>query len=330
MQAILINKQSPERALFIGEAQPPQARKGEVLIQVAAAGVNRADLLQRNGQYPPPAGASDLLGMEVSGRVVAVGENCQRWQVGDAVFALLPSGGYAEYVSVAEALCMPKPENLSWEQAAGIAEVFLTAYQALFSIAKLRSEERVLIHAGASGLGSAAIQLALSVNARVYCTAGTQAKRDFCQSLGATQTFDYQNENFADGIMMRSAGQGVHVIIDPIGAAHWQQNAACLAMDARWVLLGLLGGRTVESCDLLPLLQKRVQLQASTLRNRGLAYQSQLVADFSQFALPKFASGQLFPVIDQIYSWDQAEAAHAYMQNNQNLGKLILQVNPNL
>lgn len=311
-----------EEQMVLADWPKPIPGEGELLVAVAAAGVNRADILQKKGKYPPPTGASPLLGLEVAGTVAAVGAGLSNWQVGDRVMGLLPGGGYAQFALLHSQLAMPVPENLSFAEAAALPEVFLTAWQALVWLAKLQKQETVLIHAGASGVGTAAIQLAKALGAHVWVTASA-SKHARCQGLGASLTIDYKAKNFAEVIQEKTAGRGVDVIVDFIGAGYWQQNLQSLAMDGRLVMLAFLGGAKTET-NLAPLLQKRLSVYGSTLRSRPLQYQAALCKDLAAFLLPKLKNGMLKPVMHKVYDWQQAEDAHRDMEQNKNVGKIVL------
>lgn len=319
MDALLVK----DGALEAGQWPTPRPGAGELLVAVKAAGINRADLLQKAGKYPPPAGASPLLGLEVAGTVAAVGEGINNWQAGDRVFGLLPGGGYAQYAILHSQLAMPIPEELSFTEAAAVPEVFLTAWQALHWLARLQPGERVLVHAGASGVGTAAIQLAKALGAEVWATASA-GKHATCLSLGASKAIDYKQEDFEAVVRETTNGNGVDVIIDFLGASYWQKNLNSLALDGRLVMLAFLGGTKTDT-TLAPLLQKRISVFGSTLRSRSLAYQAALTKDLAAFMLPKLSSGELRPVIHQTYSWKEAEKAHNAMEQNKNTGKLLLE-----
>ncbi len=313
-----------EQVIEIAEVPQPALEQNQVLIRVKAAGINRADLLQKAGMYPPPAGASEILGLEVAGIVERSGSQVTKFKEGDLVFALLAGGGYAEYVTVHEGVVMSLPENLSFEQGAGIAEVFLTAHQALNWLGKIKSGDNVLIHAGASGVGTAAIQLAKVAGANAYVTAGSQEKIDFCKSLGAVEGVNYKtSQDMAADLKSLTNASGFDVILDFIGAPYAEVNTKTIAIDGRWVLLAFMGGTKAE-IDLTRVLIKRIQLKGSTLRARSIEYKSALVNSFSELYLDHFKSGKLKPDIDKIFDWQGAEDAHQYMENNLNKGKIIL------
>lgn len=309
----------------------PEPGPGEVLVRVHATALNRADLLQRRGLYPAPPGESDILGLEVSGSVESVGasvkglfEPCQR------VMALLCGGGYAEFVTVPEELLMPAPNNLSMSEAAAIPEAWLTAFQLLHFVARVREGEVVLIHAGASGVGSAAVQLVRLLGAVPLVTAGTSEKLALAKTLGAAHGFNYREDDYVEGVKGYTQGRGADVILDCIGGSSWEQNVSCLAVDGRWVLYGTLGGGRVQGDLLKRLLSKRGQLLCSLLRSRTLQYKSELVSSFSSLVLPHFSSGPVLlkPVVDSEFSLEEVSEAHQLMESNKNMGKIILNVIP--
>ena len=314
-------------ALYLGSWPRPQPGPHELLVEVAATAVNRADTLQRQGKYPPPPGESPLLGLEMAGTVVETGPEVQRWQVGDRVCGLLGGGGYAAYAVIHEDLAMPIPDGLSLVAAAALPEVFLTAYQALFWLARLQPGERVLVHAGASGVGTAAIQLARLHGAEVWVTASA-AKHDRCRALGAQLAIDYRQADFAAVVREQTQGQGVAVILDFLAAPYFQRNLDSLALDGRLVMLALMGGIKAESVNLLPLLRKRLQVMGSTLRNRSLAYKIDLSRALVADAWPAFAAGTLQPVIDRVLPWTEAATAHRLIEANDTIGKVVLAVAP--
>ena len=305
----------------------PVRRTGEVLIRVKAAGINRADMLQLAGKYPPPPGASEIIGLEVCGIVEAADPGCGVTP-GTAVMALLAGGGYADYVCVDRGCVLPLPANLDWHQGAGVAEAFLTAYQALFAIGGLTRGQRVLIHAGASGVGSAAIQLAALAGAEVYATAGSEDKLTRLEALGITAGINYKTERFRERIRQLTDKRGVDVIVDFIGGSYLADNIDCCSLDGTIVSLAMLGGRFGEQLDFAKLLGKRITLTASTLRNRSDDYKAALVADFCRDFGEALADGRLSPVIDSVYPATAVNQAYARMAANANIGKLILACNP--
>jgi putative PIG3 family NAD(P)H quinone oxidoreductase len=301
----------------------PRCDVGQVRIQVAAAGLNRADLLQRAGLYPPPPGASDILGLECAGIVTQVGSGSV-WQVGDRVCALLSGGGMADEVVVDGGHVLPVPEGISLCEAAALPEVYATAWLNLYQLAALRPGESVLIHAGASGVGSAAIQLCKAFGNPCWVSVGSPARLAYCVALGAQG--GVVRTDGLDGL--RDFGP-FDVVLDPVGASYAQDNLRLLARDGRWVLIGLMGGREV-TLDLATLLVKRVQVLGSTLRNRDDEFKAGLLGDLRKHVWPLFAEGRLRPQVEQIFAAKDVDAAFARLASNQVNGKLVLNINPAL
>ncbi len=325
MKAILVNEPGGPEQLVLGEYEQPQPKPNELLVRVHATALNRADTLQRQGKYPPPKGESPILGLEMAGEVVEAGNSCTRFRKGDKVFGLLSGGGYAEYAVIREGMAMPVPEHLSMEAAAAIPEVFLTAYQALVWLGKLKEGERVLIHAGASGVGTAAIQLARAIKAEVLVTASEQ-KMQACLDLGAAKAINYRKTAFEQEVQAFTNAEGVDVVIDFIAGPYFKKNIDCLRLDGRLVLLASLGGGKVEEFDLRKILMKRLQVIGTTLRSRTRQYQMQLTKEMSEFALPLFQSEKIKPVVDSVFDWEDVADAHRYMEENRNIGKIVLRV----
>lgn len=325
MKALIVDNTSGTPAMVPGTHDKPEPGSDELLVKVEATALNRADLLQKKGNYPVPEGASPILGLEMAGIVEEIGSSTNRFDVGDHVMGLLPGGGYAEYCVIKENHAMPVPGSLSFEEAAAIPEVFLTAFQGLFWLGELFEDETVLIHAGASGVGSAAIQLAAQTSgSTIVTTASTEEKLELCKKLGANIVINYKEKDFADVIEEAHGSSPVDVILDFVGAPYWHQNIRLLAMDGRLVHLGLLGGAETENLDLGRILRKRLTIRGSTLRNRPDEYKALLTSEFSDHFLEKFEDGTLRPVIDSVYEWEEAEKAHQRMSNNMNAGKIIL------
>lgn len=322
MQAIDV---TASRQLQFVTVPQPDISDAEVLIKVSAAGVNRADLAQRAGYYPPPPGESEILGLEVAGTVVACGEAVSRDWLGAEVFGLVPGGGYAEYVKMPAAHLLRRPATMSVESAAGCAEVFLTAYQAMFVLGELSAGQAVLLHAGASGVGTAAIQLAKAVGALVAVTAGSDEKTAACLALGADFAVNYKTADFAD-VLKAAFPQGFQVIVDPVAGDYLPKNLQVLGLDGRIVVLAMLGGRTVPAFDLTQMFKKRGQLLCSTLRNRTDDYKAALVSRFlAQFG-NGLETGAIKPVIAKVLPWQEADAAHQLLASNQLVGKVVLKV----
>lgn len=325
MKAVLVDEPGGPEKMRIGEYPRPPYGEDELLVRVKATALNRADLLQREGKYPPPPGASPLLGLEIAGIVEAMGANCQTWNLGDEVMGLLPGGGYAEYAVIHQDLAMPMLPNLSFEEAAAIPEVFLTAYQALYWYGRVDGGQHVLIHAGASGVGTAAIQLASGAGACVHITASAP-KLEACRELGATTAVDYKSEDFVAAVLEATDGRGSDIILDFIGGPYFDRNVDVLAMDGRLILLATLGGGRLDSFDLRQLFKRRAHVFASTLRNRNLAYKVKLTQEFAGEMMPMFVDGSLRPIIDRVYDWQDVAEAHRHMDENRNVGKIVLRV----
>ena len=325
MKAVQIKSFGDPDQLFIGEYETPAPAENEILVKVEATALNRADTLQRIGKYPPPKGDSPIMGLEMSGTVVEVGDAVIHWKVGDSVCGLLGGGGYAEYAVIPERLALPWPEGLNAVEAASIPEVFLTAFQALRWLAHLQQGEQVLIHAGGSGVGTAAIQLAKVMGGHPIVTASA-GKHNLCLELGAELAIDYKAESFAERLEEYTDGKGVNVVIDFIGGPYLQQNLEVMGLEGRMVLLAFLGGVKVDQLNIAPVLRKRLQIIGSTLRARDLDYKIRLSSDLQQFAWPLFANGQLRPIIDKVYDWSDVVEAHRYMESNQSKGKIVLKV----
>jgi putative PIG3 family NAD(P)H quinone oxidoreductase len=292
-----------------------------VRIRVRAAGLNRADLMQQAGKYPPPPGVTDIPGLEIAGTVDAIGEGITTWQSGQKVMTLLPGGGMAEYAVVDAGSLLPIPDGLSFTDAAALPEAFATAWQALKWVANAQPGERVLIHAGGSGVGTAAIQLGSALGLDVVATASGK-KTAACLALGATQAIDYQADDFATVL-----GPGsVDVVIDSIGAAYWEKNLSVLGQDGTLVLLAAMSGAKVGEMSLAPILLKRLQVQGTTLRSRPDAYKAALMQEMGAFLLTRLADGRIRPVVDSVFPFAEATKAFARLASNQSVGKVVLEM----
>lgn len=309
--------------LVLGESAKPTPNADDLLVQVKAAGLNRADLLQRRGKYPPPAGASNVIGMEIAGEIVQLGANVTDFQIGDKVFGLVPGGGYAEYCLLDQGLAMPVPANLTYVEAAGIAEAFLTAQEAVFTLGQLQTDESILIHAGGSGVGLAAMQLARQVNATIYTTVGSDEKALRIKPFGANTIINYREKDFAAEMLQLTANTGVNVIIDFIGAKYLTAHCQILQRRGRLICVGMMGGSKTE-IDLDSVRAKMLQLKGLAMRTSPLQEKRNLTAHFKKHWLPLFNSKKLTPVIDSIFPFADAHAAHTRMENNLNVGKIIL------
>eukprot|EP00038_Savillea_parva_P030272 m.76668 g.76668 ORF g.76668 m.76668 type:complete len:414 (+) comp9083_c0_seq3:2-1243(+) len=330
MRAVKVETPGAPDGMVIADMPVPETGATELLIRVQATAINRADTLQRKGSYNPPPGVTDILGLEAAGVVESVGVECTRgFKKGDSVMVLIAGGGYAEYVAVDERHVMSVPDGLTIVQAAAIPEVWLTAYQLLHFVGHVQAGETVLIHAGGSGVGTAATQLALLHGAKVIITAGGEAKRAHALELGASYAFA-RGEGWADEVKKATGGAGVNLVLDCVGASYWKQNAEALAMDGRWVVYGLMGGAAIDGPILGSILRKRLTITGTTLRARHNDYKADLVAAFTKTALPLFsgASPKLRPIVDSVLPLERVVEAHTTMEANSNMGKIILLVDP--
>lgn len=341
MKAVLVKDgKGPIENLYIGDAPRPQATlPGQVLVKVKVFGLNRMDIWQREGQYPLSPGTTEILGVEFSGSVAEVGPNVQDFHVGDEVFGLTYGGAYAEYVLVNAGMLLPKGPQLSWEHAAAIPEAWLTAYQALIMVTNVKEGDDVLIHAGASGVGIAAIQLANFFKAnRIITTAGSQEKLDFLKSmpLPPTETVNYKTEDFSKRVAEITSGKGVDVIVDFIGQDYWNKNISSLALDGRMVLLATLGGNSMPpGAEITPILYKRLRIQGSTLRSRDQEYQNELIQGFKRDVLNKIEGcstgsqgegGHYKIYVHKVFKWTEIQEAHREMEQNKNSGKIVVEI----
>jgi putative PIG3 family NAD(P)H quinone oxidoreductase len=323
MRAVVASAAGGPEVLSLREFPDPEPRGSELSIEVHAAALNRADLLQRRGLYPPPPGESDILGLECAGVVTEIGPDASPDWLGRRVMCLLGSGGYSDRVTVSERRALPVPESLDLVRAAAIPEAFLTANEALFEEARLEPRQVVLVHAAAGGVGSAAVQLARAAGARVLATAGSAHKCGFVESLGAERCFDYKAGPFAEAIETLLGPRAVDVIVDFVGASHWDGNQRVLADQGRLVSLGVLGGNRV-TLDLAQLLRRRQRVLGMVMRSRTELEKVAATRRFERRGLGWFETGTLRPVVDRIFALDEVAEAHAYMEQNQNLGKIVL------
>lgn len=308
--------------LVLTQLPMPQPGPGQVLIAVEAAGINRPDLVQRAGLYPPPPGAPQTMGLEAAGRIVKLGEGVTRWQLGDAVTALLPGGGYAAHAVADEGSCLPVPAGLTMVEAAALPETVLTVWANVFERGALAPGETLLVHGGASGIGTTAIQMAVAHGARVFVTAGDADKCALCERLGATRAINYRTEDFAE--ILKAAG-GADVVLDMVGGAYVQKNIDLMRPDGRIVSIAFLQGPSV-SLNLMPVMLKRLTLTGSTLRARPVAEKARLAAAVEATVWPWIAAGKLRPVIDTTFPLAEAEAAQARMTAGTHAGKIVLTV----
>lgn len=321
MRVIEIN----QTLLTPAERAVPVPSGQQVLVRVAAAGVNRPDVMQRQGLYPPPPGASDIPGLEIAGTVVAVGDEVEHVRIGDAVCALVTGGGYAEYCLATAALCLPVPSGLSFVEAAAVPETFFTVWSNVFDRARLAAHETLLVHGGGSGIGTAAIQLAKALGAKVYVTAGSEQKCQLCRALGADAAINYHEQDFVDQVLALTAQRGVDVVLDMVGGAYLARNVKCLAEEGRLVQIAVQQGVKAE-LNLWAVMSKRLTLTGSTLRARDDGFKAAIARQLYQTVWPLLAAGTVKPIIHATFPLNQAALAHDMMESNQHFGKIILQV----
>jgi putative PIG3 family NAD(P)H quinone oxidoreductase len=324
MKAVVITKAGGPEVLEVQDLPVPEPAAGEILVRVRAAGVNRADLLQRLGQYPAPFGApANIPGLEYAGEVAALGMGARAWKVGDRVMGLVPGGGYAEFVTTHEALALRAPAGLSFEQAAAVPEVFITAYDALMRQMLLRAGERLLIHAVGSGVGTAALQLAGTIHARTFGTSRTADKLERARQLGLEVAIDTSKEDFVEVIRKKTDGAGVDVVLDLVGAPALAGNIQVLSRGGRMIVVGLTGGRSAP-VDLGAVLSKRLTLVGTVLRARTLDEKIAVTAGFAQDILPLLEAGIMRPVLERALPLAEAAEAHRLLESNATFGKLVL------
>jgi putative PIG3 family NAD(P)H quinone oxidoreductase len=325
MKAVVFDHPGDEEVLKLGEVAEPQAGPTDLLIKVRYAGVNRADLMQRQGLYPPPPGASTILGLECAGEVIAAGERTSGWRTGDRAMALLSGGGYAERVAVDYRSALHSPGALSEEEAAAFPEVFLTAFLNLFMLAEVKEGEAALIHGGGSGVGTAAIELLALAGARAIVTAGDRSKCERCIKLGASIAINYKEGPFAPKVKAATNGRGADVILDSIGAAYLMENIEALAPGGRMVLIGLMQGARAE-IDLAAVLRRHLRLIGSTLRSRSPEEKGEIVETFLRRFGRELETGRLRPPIHTVIPLAQVSRAHGIMRQSEHFGKIVLRV----
>jgi putative PIG3 family NAD(P)H quinone oxidoreductase len=325
MRQVAIREPGPPDVLVAVEAPVPVPRAGEVLIEVAWAGVNRPDCLQRAGAYPPPPDASPIPGLEVAGTIVALGGDVSGWKPGDAVCALVPGGGYAEYCIAPAAWCLPPPQGLSLKEAAGLPETYFTVWNNVFDRARLAIGETILIHGGTGGIGITAIQLAKAVGATVIATAGSADKAEFCRSIGADHAIDYRTQDFVAEVARITAKRGVDVVLDMVGGDYIEKNIRCMAPDGRMSIIAFLKGSRVE-CEWRNIMLKRLTITGSTLRASPFERKAALARELKNDVWPLFATHGLRVVIDSTFPLAEASKAHVRMETSAHIGKILLEV----
>ena len=325
MRAIEVTRPGGPETLALADRPIPPLSAHQVLIQVAAAGVNRPDAMQRCGVYPPPPGASDVPGLEIAGTVAAVGDNVRHLSVGEPVCALVTGGGYAEFCSASAALCLPVPYGFDFIQAAALPETFFTVWSNVFDRAHLSAGETLLVHGGSSGIGTTAIQFGKAFGAQVFVTSGSDAKCEFCLHLGADAAINYQSEDFVKAVKQLTKNNGVDVILDMIGGDYLPRNLKCLANDGRLVQIAIQHGAKAEA-DLWQIMLKRLTLTGSTLRARDDFFKQQIALKLLKKVWPLLSSGKIKPIIDSVFDLHEASKAHERLESSQHIGKIILRV----
>ena len=318
-------KGGPADVMKPAEGPVPQPQAGEVVVEVRYAGVNRPDVLQRSGRYPPPPGASPILGLEVAGRVSAVASDVTQWKTGDLVCALTPGGGYAEYCAVPAWHCLPIPKGLSPQEAAALPENFYTVWTNVFERGRLKTGETFLVHGGSSGIGLTAIQLAKAFGATVYTTVGNKEKAEFCRKMGADAAINYREQDFAAEIGQLTNKKGVDLILDMVGGPYIEKNFQSLAFEGRLVQIAFLQGSKV-TLDCMPIMLKRITFTGSTLRPRTVAQKATIGQDLLKQVWPLLESGKVKPVIHATFPLRDARLAHELMESSKHIGKIMLEV----
>jgi len=325
MRVVEISEPGGPEVLEPGTRPRPEPGEDEVLIEVAAAGINRPDVFQRKGLYPPPPGASDIPGLEVAGTVAGLGGGVKDWQIGDRLCALVAGGGYAEFATAPKQQCLPLPAGLSFVQGAAIPETFFTVWTNVFDRGRLRSSDSLLIHGGTSGIGTTAIQLASAMGSIVYATAGSDEKCEACKELGATVAVNYKEADFVQILKDETGGKGVDVILDMVAGDYVARNLSLAAVDGRIVIIAFLGGSHAQ-LDLRPLMVRRLTLTGSTLRPQSIAAKGAIAAALRERVWPLIEAGRVKPRIFQTFGLEQASEAHALMESSVHIGKIVLEV----
>ncbi len=325
MTAIAITKPGGPDVLQPREVSVPTPGPGQLLVKVRAAGVNRPDVLQRAGAYPPPKGASELPGLEIAGEVVATGADTKRFHAGDEVCALTSGGGYAQYCLADEPATLPVPEGLSMQQAAGVPETFFTVWHNVFERGALKGGEWLLVHGGSSGIGTTAIQMGVALGAKVLVTAGSSEKCEACEKLGAVRAINYRNEDFVEITKELTQGHGADVILDMVGGDYIERNFSAAAADGRIVQIAFLGGASAQ-VNFMRLMLKRLTYTGSTLRVRSVAFKGAIASALEEKIWPLIEAGKIKPVVDKTFPLEQAAQAHAHMEAGAHIGKIVLEV----
>lgn len=325
MRAVEVERPGGPEVLELKERTRPVPATDEVLIEIYAAGINRPDCAQRQGTYPPPVGASDILGLEVAGKIVVCGSEVRRWKKGDSVCALITGGGYAEYATAPAGQCLPIPNNFDMVEAAALPETFFTVWTNLFESGQLKKGESVLIHGGSGGIGTTAIQLAHTFGAKVFTTVGKKESVDLCKTLGADRVILYKEEDFVSAIKKETSDQGVDVILDMVGGDYFIRNIECLAPLGRLVQIATLRGTTAQ-LDLRKMMSKRLTLTGSTLRSRSIEEKTRIAGELEKHVWPSLNEGIIKPAIAKIFPIEKVRDAHEFMESSAHTGKIVLKV----
>lgn len=323
MRAVEVPQPGTAEVLTMGNRPVPAPGAGEVLIKVAAAGINRADVMQRNGHYPPPPGASDLLGLEVSGKIVGIAPDASGVSIGDQVCALLAGGGYAEYCTAPASSCLPVPDNMDLVEAAALPETFFTVWANLFMRGKLQSGDKCLIHGGSSGIGTTAIQLGKAFGAQMCITAGSEEKCRACIEIGAEHAINYRTTDFVEAVHDWTDGKGVNLILDIISGDYVAKNIKCLAPEGRMVIIATQGGLKSQ-INVLPIMTKRLTITGSTLRPRTVEQKAEIADELRANAWPLLNAGTIKPVIDSVFTLNDVQKAHRRIESGSHIGKILL------
>ncbi|MBL4800997.1 MAG: NAD(P)H-quinone oxidoreductase [Emcibacter sp.] len=303
----------------------PRINDDELLIKVAAAGVNRPDIMQRSGMYPPPKGASEIPGLEISGEIIEIGKNTSGWSVGDKICGLVAGGGYAEYCTILATHCLPVPKGMSMEEAASLPETFFTVWSNVFDRGALKPGETFMVHGGTSGIGTAAIQLAKAFGATVITTSGSDEKVDFCTDLGADLSINYKTQDFAEEVKSFTNGKGVNVLLDMIAGDYMKRNFMVMAVEGRIVMIAVQRGPKVKA-NILPIMLKRLTFTGSTLRGRGAEFKAAITENLKTQVWPLIEQGKIKPVMSKVFALKDAADAHRYLDSGKNMGKIVLKV----
>jgi NADPH2:quinone reductase len=325
MQHVDVTGPGGPEVLRLVKGPVPRPGKGEVLVKVAAAGINRPEVLQRQGAYPPPPGVTPILGLEIAGEVAALGEGVKSLELGDKVCALVSGGGYAEYCPAPEAQCLPIPKPLSLAEAAALPETFFTVWTNVFERGHLEAGESFLVHGGSSGIGTTAIQLAHAFGARVLTTAGSDEKCTFCRKIGAEAAINYRTQDFVTEVKRLTDGKGVDLILDMVGGAYVEKNFRCLGTEGRLVQIAFLQPSKIE-LELMPLMLKRLTFTGSTLRPRTVEQKGVIAAALRQHVWPLLEAGTVRPILHQVFPMREVAQAHRLMESSQHIGKIVLDV----